>query len=67
MVLTNITRHQFSTLGTGDILQPHLVICKDEMTESADAEAFQSRLWDIFNVRFQAKLTLPQVERPQPG
>jgi len=63
VVLTNITRHQFSTSGLGDILQPHLVICKDEMTESADAEAFQSRLWDMFNVRFQAKLTLPQVER----
>ena len=63
VVLTNITRHQFSTSGLGDILQAHLVICKDEMTESADAEAFQSRLWDMFNVRFQAKLTLPQVER----
>jgi superfamily I DNA/RNA helicase len=44
-------------------MQPHLVICKDEMTESADAEEFQSRLWGMFNVRFESKLTLPQVER----
>lgn len=63
VVLTNITRHQFESSGLSDILQPHLVLCKDEMTESADAEEFQSRLWSMFNVRFQSKLTLPQVER----
>jgi superfamily I DNA/RNA helicase len=28
-----------------------------------DAEEFQSRLWGMFNVRFDSKLTLPQVER----
>ncbi len=32
VVLTNITRHQFESCGLGDVLQPHLVICKDEMT-----------------------------------
>lgn len=63
VVLTNITRNQFESSGLADILQPHLVLCKDEMTESADAEQFQSRLWSMFNVRFQSKLTLPQVER----
>ena len=64
VVLTNITRHQFETSGLGDVLpQPHLFICKDEMTESADVEVFQSRLWSMFNVRFDSKLSLPQVER----
>jgi hypothetical protein len=63
VVLTNITRYQFDSSGLCEILQPHLVICKDEMTESVDAEAFQSRLWNMFNVRFESKLTLPQVER----
>jgi hypothetical protein len=63
VVLTNITRHQFESCGLGEVLQPHLVICKDEMTESVDAEEFQSRLWGMFNVRFDSKLTLPQVER----
>src|SRR5690606_10528958 len=53
----------FESSGLSDILQPHLVLCKDEMTESADTEEFQSRLWSMFNVRFQSKLTLPQVER----
>lgn len=63
VVLTGITRHQFSSSGLDDVLLPHLVICKDEVTESADAEAFPSRLWDMFNVRFASKFTLPQVER----
>ena len=63
MVLTEITRHKFESSGLAEILQPHLVICKDEMTESADAEEFQARLWGMFNVRFESKLTLPQVER----
>jgi hypothetical protein len=63
VVLTNITRKQFDESGLATALQPHLVICKDEMTESAEAEAFQSRLWAMFNVRFESKLTLPQVER----
>lgn len=63
VVLTSITRHQFETSGLAEVMQPHLVICKDEMTESAEAEGFQSRLWAMFNVRFESKLTLPQVER----
>ncbi len=45
VVLTNITRHQFESCGLGDVMQSHLVICQDEMTESVDAEEFQSRLW----------------------
>ncbi|QOJ33091.1 MAG: NERD domain-containing protein/DEAD/DEAH box helicase [Gammaproteobacteria bacterium] len=63
VVLTNITRHQFESSGLEDILQSHLVICKDEMTEAADPEAFQSRLWAMFNVHFESRLTMPQVER----
>jgi hypothetical protein len=63
VVLTDITRQKFESSGLGSVLQPHLVICKDEMTESVEAEEFQSRLWGMFNVRFQSKLTLPQVER----
>ncbi len=63
VVLTEITRQKFEASGLAEVLPPHLVICKDEMTESADAEAFQSRLWGMFNVRFHSKLSLPQVER----
>jgi len=63
VVLTNITRRQFDSSGLREVLQPHLVICKDEMTDSVETEEFQSRLWGMFNVRFESKLTLPQVER----
>lgn len=63
VVLTNITRRQFETSGLDQVMPAHLVLCKDEMTESADAEGFQKRLWDMFNVRFASKLTLPQVDR----
>ena len=64
VVLTNITRRELeSQEGLESVLTPHLVICKDDMTESADPEVFQQRLWDMFNVQFPSKLTLPQIDR----
>jgi len=42
LVLCNITRNQFDSQELGTVLPPHLVICKDEMTESADEEHFQN-------------------------
>jgi hypothetical protein len=44
VVLTRITRKQFDAAGLGDAIEPHYVICSDEMTENVDAEAFQQRL-----------------------
>jgi uncharacterized protein (DUF3820 family) len=38
VVLANITRNQFERAGLGEVLPEHLVICKDEMAESADME-----------------------------
>lgn len=63
VVLANITRNQFESQEFGAVMPEHLVICKDEMTESADPEQFQKRLWDMFNVQFMSKLTMPQVDR----
>ncbi len=63
VVLTNITRRQLDSSGLSSVLRPRLVLCKDEMTESAEPEDFQKRLWDMFNVGFSSQLTLPQVER----
>lgn len=63
VVLTNITRKQFDSTDMGEVLPPHLVICQDEMTESADAEAFQQRLWNMFPIKFKMKLSLPQIDR----
>ena len=66
-VFTNITRKQIET-GVSDadrdiVLPDSKVIYKDEMTESADAEVFQQRLWDMFQFRFGEKLSLPQIDR----
>jgi hypothetical protein len=63
LVLSHITRNQFDSTDLGDVLPAHQVICSDEMTESADVEEFQKRLWDMFNVGFSCQLTLPQIDR----
>src|SRR5690606_31440901 len=63
VVLTEITRKQFDSTDLGEVMSERLVICKDEMTESMDAEAFQKRLWDMFSVSFNCLLTMPQIDR----
>jgi len=63
VVFTRITRKQFETAGLGEAIEPHYVICKDEMEESADPEAFQQRLWQMFPHAFGGALSLPQLDR----
>ena len=63
VVLSNITRKQFNDSGFSGVIKSHLVICKDEMTESNDAEVFQKRLWDMFNYQFNKPLSLAQIDR----
>jgi Superfamily I DNA and RNA helicases len=47
----------------GEVLPEHLVICRDELYETVDAEAFQERLWAMFPQVFPVTLTLPQIDR----
>ena len=63
VVLTAITRKQFEQTDLGEVLNPQLVICQDEMTETVEAEAFQQRLWDMFLHSFPCQLGLPQIDR----
>jgi hypothetical protein len=63
VVLANITRRQFTSTDLGDVLNPELVICQDEMTESIEADAFQERLWRMFRCGNRSTLTLPQIDR----
>ena len=63
VVLSNITRKQFKSTDLGEVLPAHQVICKDEMVESVEPEAFQERLWNMFNVQSPHPLTLPQIDR----
>jgi hypothetical protein len=63
VVLANITRKQFDDGALGEVLPGHLVICRDELYETVDAEAFQERLWAMFPQVFPVALTLPQIDR----
>lgn len=63
VVLTNITRRQFEGTDLHDVLDTQRVIFQDEMTETADPEAFQQRLWNMFPHVFPCTLTLPQIDR----
>ena len=63
VVLSNITRKQFESTDLGEVLPEHQTICKDEMVDSVDPEAFQERLWNMFNFQFSKPLTLPQIDR----
>jgi superfamily I DNA/RNA helicase len=62
-VLANISRQAFERTDLAEVLLPHRVICQDEMTESVEAEAFQQRLWQMFDLRFEGFLSLPQIDR----
>jgi hypothetical protein len=63
VVFTRITRKQFDAAGLGAAIEPHYVICKDEMEESADVEKFQQRLWNMFPHSFGNVMSLPQLDR----
>lgn len=63
VVFTNITRKQFDAAELGETIEPHYVICKDEMEESVDPETFQQRLWQMFPHAFGGALSLPQIDR----
>lgn len=63
VVLSNINRKQFTDAGLDEAIEPHYVICSDEMTETVDAEAFQQCLWDMFPHAFGSAMTLPQIDR----
>lgn len=67
VVLTNITRRQIEAALPDDVaervLPSHLLICQDEMLEDTEPEAFQERLWGMFNYQFDRVLTLPEMDR----
>lgn len=63
VVFSNITRKQFETAELHHAIEPHRVICQDEMLESVDAEDFQSRLWDMFPHMMRGVMSLPQLDR----
>nr|WP_298377560.1 3'-5' exonuclease [uncultured Halomonas sp.] len=67
VVFPNITRRQWDQVVPEEeqerILPAHRLICKDEMLTTVDPEAFQQRLWDMFDYRFGEQLSVPQIDR----
>jgi len=63
VVLANITRRQFEQGQLGEVLPEHLVICRDELYETVDAETLQEQLWAMFPQVFPVAMTLPQIDR----
>lgn len=67
VIFTNISRAQIEKGTPADIrerlLPDHLVMYKEDLAEGVDAEAFQEKLWSMFNYRFGEKLSLPQIDR----
>jgi len=63
VVLTNITRRQFETAELHHAIEPHRVVCSDEMTATVEAEDFQSRLWSMFPTLMRGVLSVPQIDR----
>jgi hypothetical protein len=62
-IFANITRKNFEKSGLGEVFRPNLVICKDEMTQSAEPKIFQQRLWGMLRYSFGKMLTRQQVDR----
>ena len=55
VVFSHINQTQLNKALTPEgmsVLPDHLVLCKDEMPEYMDPEAFQKQLWDMFNYSF---------------
>jgi hypothetical protein len=63
VVFTNITRKQFETAELQHAIEPHRVLCQDEMLESVGAEDLQSRLWGMFPYGMRGVMSLPQIDR----
>ncbi len=66
VVFTNIAREPLRKALTPEgeqLLPDHMLLCKDEMTENEEPEAFQQILWGMFNYDFGNKLSMLEIER----
>ncbi|MDP2255728.1 MAG: 3'-5' exonuclease [Polaromonas sp.] len=63
VVFPNMTRKQFTEGQLDQVIEPHQVICSDEMLDKVDAEDLQSRLWGMFPFMMRGVMSLPQLDR----
>src|SRR4051812_30468818 len=57
------TRRQFATTDLQEVFPEDRCVFKDEMSESADAESFRTRLWKMVPMRAGEPMTLPRFDR----
>ena len=62
-VLTNITRKQFEALDLHRVMEPHHVICQDEMQPAVPADELGNRLWDMLPYRKEGRLSMAERDR----
>jgi Nuclease-related domain/UvrD-like helicase C-terminal domain/AAA domain len=63
VVLANISRKQFEAGELQHAIEPHRVLCQDEMLPGVDAENLQSQLWGMFPYGMRGAISLPQIDR----
>lgn len=63
VVLPNITRAQFEKAELAHAIEPHRVLCQDEMGEAVDPEDLQNGLWGMFPYAMHGVMSLPQMDR----
>lgn len=63
VVFSHITRKQFEAAELHHAIEPHRVVCSDEMQESVEPEVLQRRFWAMFPTQMHGVLSLPQIDR----
>ena len=64
VVLSNIPRKAFDEVpALQQVLDAHLVICKDEFVPSVDVDDFQSRLCQMSHYEYGDRLSAEQIDR----
>jgi hypothetical protein len=63
VVLANISRKHFVDGALDAVIPAHLTLCREDIFDTVDAEAFQEKLWAMFPQVFPTAMTLPQIDR----
>lgn len=62
-VFSGLTKKDVAALEFHGIFPEHQVLMREDLDESIDGAAFQSRLWGMFTVTYPHTLSLPQRDR----
>jgi superfamily I DNA/RNA helicase len=63
VVFSRMTRDEVVGTNFDEIFPAHQTLLRDDLAETIEPAAFQSRLWGMFTVTYRATLTLPQRDR----